>query len=497
MRTPRPTAGIPRGPPYEVGEIAVREQVKAMTQAQGTVDVLELLDRQISPFQIRVLVLCALAVMLDGFDIQMIGYVAPAIAQDLHLGPAGISPVFASGLLGLTIGALIFGPVADWVGRRPTIIAGCVLFGAISLVTAMAHSAASLTILRFIGGLGLGGVMPNAIALTSEFCPQRYHGTMVMIMCSGFPLGAVLGGFAAAPMIPAFGWRSVFVLGGILPFLLAPVLVFMLPESIRYLALQRGKSPRMAQLLARVDPQLVIGPETTFVIPEERSPGVPVGHLFRQGRALPTILMWIVFFVTLLDLFLFSNWLPTVFHNAGISLSLSVIATALFSGGGVLGALVLGSIFDRFGLYRVLAITYLLGAVFVALLGPSHSIAAIMICSFFGGVGIVGGQIGANVLAASFYPTFIRSTGVGWALGIGRIGSVVGPIFGGIMLSLHWPQTTMFLAAAMPVLCGSAAIVLLGRTQGAGVAQHRVSPRFRMRSGGAEPLVQGESTDLP
>jgi AAHS family 4-hydroxybenzoate transporter-like MFS transporter len=441
---------------------------------QKAVDVPALLDQQkLGWFQLRLLGLCALVVMLDGFDIQSIGYVAPAVARDLHLSYAQLSPVFASGLLGLTIGALICGPLADWFGRRIMIITGTLFFAVFTLATAMAASLPSLILFRFVSGLGLGGVMPNAIALTSEFCPRRRHGTMVMVMNSGFPLGSALGGFAAAPIIPAYGWRSVFILGGILPLVLVPLLIFLLPESIRYLVLTGNKPSRIAALLARMNPRLSFSSETSFVIHEQRAPGIPVAHLFREGRALPTLLMWIVFFVSLLDLFLLTNWLPTVFHDSGITLTLSVIATALFSGGGVIGAWALGCIIDRFGPYRVLSVNYFLGAVFVALLGPSHSIGAIMICTFFAGVGIIGGQIGANLLAASFYPTFIRSTGVGWALGIGRVGSIVGPVFGGILLSRHRPLTTIFLASAIPVVFGSAAVFAMGRTQIVADAERR------------------------
>lgn len=411
------------------------------------------------------LILCGLAVALDGFNTQAIGYVAPAIARDWHLGREALSPVFASGLIGLMIGALTFGPVADRFGRKRIIIACTAFFGVFSLATAAAHTLDQLIALRFIGGLGLGGVMPNSIALTSEFSPHRSRGTMVMVMFCGFPIGATIGGFAAASIIPAYGWQGVFILGGVLPILLVPVLMGMLPESIRHLVLQGHKPAEVRALLSRVHREFVFPGDTTFVIPEERAPGLAVGHLFRHGRALLTLLLWIVFFTSLLDLFLLANWLPTVFHDAGISLSLSVIATALFQGGGVVGTLGLGWVVDRFGVYRVLTAIYFLGAIFIALLGHLHALAAIMLCTFGAGVGIIGGQTGANVVAALIYPTYIRSTGVGWALGIGRIGSIVGPVIGGIMLAQRWPLPTIFLAAAFPAVCGSAAIYLMGRTR--------------------------------
>jgi AAHS family 4-hydroxybenzoate transporter-like MFS transporter len=437
-----------------------------------TVNVPELIDGQkVGSFQIRVLVLCALAATLDGFAAQMIGYLAPSVARDMRLSPAALTPIFAWGLVGLMFGALIFGPVADRFGRKPIIVLCTLFYGLVCLATAKADSASSLAILRFLAGLGFGGVMPNAIAMTAEYAPHRRRGTMITIMFCGFPIGASIAGFVTVPILPVFGWRGVFVLAGAMPLLLAPVLALLLPESIRHLVIHGKDNERVRLLLTRVSPLLKFESGTNFVVREERAPGLPVVHLFRQGRAVATILLWIGFFMSLIDIYLLTSWLPTVFHNAGITLSLAVIATAVFQGGGVVASLALGSFVDRFGAYRVLTFIYFMGAVCVALLGYSHAVAAIMVCTFFAGAGVIGGQTGANALAASFYPTYIRSTGVGWALGIGRIGSIVGPVFGGIMLSLHLPLTTVFTAAAVPSLIGSAAIFLMGRTQAPAAAK--------------------------
>ena len=428
-----------------------------------TLNVPDLIDEQkISPFQVRILVLCALAALLDGFAAQMIGYVAPSIAREMHLSPAAITPVFAWGLAGLMLGALIFGPVADRFGRKPVIVACTLFYGLVTLATAKADSGTSLAILRFLAGLGFGGVMPNAIALTAEYSPHRRRGTMITIMFCGFPVGASIAGFATVPILNAFSWRGVFILAGAMPLLLVPVLAALLPESIRHLVIHGGHAERVRQILARINPRLVFESGTQFVVREERAAGIPVVHLFRQGRAISTILLWIGFFMSLIDIYFLTSWLPTVFHNGGITLSLAVVATAIFQGGGVIASLLLGIFVDRFGAFRVLSFTYFLGAVCVALLGHAHSIASILVCTFFAGAGIIGGQTGANALAASIYPTYIRSTGVGWALGIGRIGSIVGPIFGGIMLSLHLPLTTVFLAGAVPSLIGGCAIFLMG-----------------------------------
>jgi AAHS family 4-hydroxybenzoate transporter-like MFS transporter len=433
---------------------------------EATVNVPDLIDEQkVGSFQIRILVLCALAALLDGFAAQMIGYLAPSIAREMHLGPKALTPIFAWGLAGLMLGALTFGPAADRFGRKPVIVACTLFYGLITLATAKADSGAALAVFRFLAGMGFGGVMPNAIAMTAEYSPHRCRGTMVTIMFCGFPVGASIAGFATVPILNAFSWRGVFLLAGAMPLVLAPVLAVLLPESIRHLVIHGAEDSRVRRLLARISPQLVFEPGTKFVVCEERAAGVPVFHLFRQGRALATVLLWIGFFMSLIDIYFLASWLPTVFHNAGITLSLAVIATAIFQGGGVVASLALGFFVDRFGAFRSLTFTFFLGAVCVALLGYSHAIAAILVCTFFAGCGIIGGQTGANALAASFYPTYIRSTGVGWALGIGRVGSIVGPILGGAMLSMHLPLTTIFLVGAVPAFVGGSAIFLMGRTQ--------------------------------
>jgi len=333
------------------------------------------------------------------------------------------------------------------------------------MTAAMADSVHSLAVLRFLTGIGLGGAMPNAIAMTAEYGPKRARATMVMVMFCGFPVGASLAGFSTAQLVSAWGWRSVFYLGGILPIVLAPLLVGALPESIRHLVLKGSEGSRVSRILGRIVPGATFAAGTKFAIDEEHARGVTVVHLFRERRGAPTVLLWVVFFMSLMDIFLIASWLPTVAHDGGLTLSQSVVATALFQAGGVISSLGLGRVVDRFGSYRVLAATYFCAGAFIALIGlVATSATLLMTAAFAAGFCLIGSQTGANVLSSALYPTFMRSTGVGWALGIGRIGSIVGPVVGGKMLMWQWPTSAIFAVGGAAALCASIAVFAMGQT---------------------------------
>src|ERR1700712_5403774 len=453
----------------------------AVSQTQGgasPVDVAAFIEQQpVGGFQIGLLLTCAAVLFLDGFDTQAIGYVAPALAKEWGLTKAALGPVFSAGLFGLMIGALVFGPLADRIGRKKIIVFSTLAFGLGTLATAFVQDVGTLLAIRFLTGLGLGGAMPNAVAMTSEFSPHRRRATMVMIMFCGFSVGAALGGLLAAALIPQFGWRSVFVAGGLAPLVLVPILALRLPESVRFLALSGRAHDRVAELLARINPKAAFAPGTLFAVYEPHLAGLTVLHLFRDGRTLATLLLWVVFFMSLLDLYFLSNWLPTVLNDLGASVSSAAVIGSMLQVGGVVGTFALGSVIDRFS-FRALALVYFIAVFAVGAIGQlGHSVVFVTMAIFAAGFCIVGGQIAANALTAMFYPTSMRSTGVGWALGIGRVGSIVGPLVGGALLTMKWSTGSVFMAAASAALCAALAAFSLSRLAairggGEGAADH-------------------------
>ena len=393
-------------------------------------------------FEVTGIAACAAAIFFDGFDAQAIGYVGPSLIQAFRIAPSALGPVFSAGLVGIMLGALLIAPLADRVGRRPVILASIAMFAAFTLATAWAGSITVLLWLRLLTGLGLGGCMPNAIALTTEYSPARLRGFLVTLMFNGFTLGSLLGGVLAHQLIPVFGWRAVFVAGGALPLLLLPVLLFTLPESQRFL---RGQEAAV-----------------------KRS----VGELFKDGRGRATAVLWIVFFMSLLDVYLLVSWLPTALNQAGVPAQTAILLGSLLQVGALVGTLLCGAGLDRFGGNAVLVPAYLLAALSIAAIGvfSAASLAMTTFAVFMAGAGIIGGQTAANALAAGSYPTKIRSTGVGWALGIGRIGSIIGPLVAAALLSMQVSVKGIFLISAIPALVAAGAIACFGpwRNIGAG-----------------------------
>ena len=432
-------------------------------KTQTPVNVTELIDRnRVSPFQLAIVVLCFLIVAIDGFDTAAIGFIAPAIRAQWQLAPTQLAPIFGAGLAGLMAGALLFGPFGDRLGRKRLLL-WCVLgFGLASVVSAWAGSPTELIVLRFLTGLGLGGAMPNAITLTSEYCPASRRSFLVTTMFCGFTVGSALGGFVAAALMERYGWRAVLLTGGVAPLLLLPILAWRLPESVRYLV-ALGKEPQqVARVLARIAPDEDLS-LAAFTASHGKASGSPVGQLFRRDLLRGTLLMWLTFFMSLLVIYLLSSWLPTLLRANGVSLQTAALVTAMFQVGGTLGAIVLGWLMDRINPHYVLAVSYAAAGVFVAAIGSLAAtpwLAAVAV--FCAGFCISGSQVGANALSAAFYPTDCRATGVSWANGVGRMGSVAGSLAGGTMLAMGLTMPALFLLAGAPAIVAGVSMMALG-----------------------------------
>jgi AAHS family 4-hydroxybenzoate transporter-like MFS transporter len=431
----------------------------AMT-SPAVLDVSAFIDLQpVSRLQFRVILLCGLVVLFDGLDTQVIGYLGPALSLEWNIPRAQLGPVFSASLVGLMAGLLIIGPISDRIGRRYSIIVSVFLFSFCTLLTAFAQGVNDLMLYRFLAGIGLGGAMPNALALTGEYCPKRLRATLVIIMFCGFSLGSILGGLLSALLLDSYGWRAVFLVGAALPLLLLPVLVYKLPESLQFLLLRNQRHAEVHYILTSIAPahdgKLLLGGDAPSTAK------VPVTDLFLQQRTRGTLMLWAVFFMNLMVFYFLQSWLPTLFTDSGLSQQSAVLMTTLISVGGIVAGIISGPLMDRYNAYKVLAGLYVGGAVFVITIGIA-SPALLALATFCAGFCVSGAQKSINALAVIFYPTKVRSTGVGWALGIGRFGSILGPVLAGWLLGWGWSTANLMQLAAVPMLLAAALIYWMG-----------------------------------
>jgi len=430
---------------------------------EGARTINDIIDgRPVSRLQALTIILCGLVLFLDGFDTQSIGFLVPPMAEELHIPVSAFGAMFGAGLFGLMFGTMLGGPIADRWGRKWAIILSGFAFGVFTSATAGAHTLDRLVLFRFLTGLGLGGAMPNVVALATEYAPARLQSTLVTVMFGGMGGGAVLSGAAGSVLLPIWGWRSVLYLGGLLPLLLVPVLIKVLPESVRFLAIRSGDSKQIAEILGRIAPEL----STVVVRPainEGRVEGIPVKHLFTSGRAVGTILLWIPYFMNLLLFYFILSWLPALLRQVGMPVSAGIAAVTIFSIGNIIGASLQGRVMTAWGPSRTLFVEFAVTVVLIGILGSILSSYGLMLITTLAiGICVPGAQAGLNALAAMFYPTAIRSTGVGWALGFGRIGSIFGPVLGGMMLARGWTPQEIFEAGVIPAACAAAAILVSG-----------------------------------
>ena len=439
-------------------------------------DVTQIVDEQKVGFLVFKIVLLTFFVQLaDGYDLAAMSYAAPALMRAWHFNPLELGPLFSASLAGMLFGAPLLGYAGDRFGRRRAIIWGTLIYGLATLGMLMAHGLSEMLMLRFVCGVGLGGVMPNTIALNAEFAPKRLRATLIILMFMGVTVGGALPALVSSMLEQSYGWQAYFIVGGSAPLLIAVVLYFYLPESIKFLVLHKRAQVEALRLARSLRPDLTIPSETEFRIPFSHDNGglLPV-QLFKEGLQWITPLIWFIFVASLMANFFLNNWMPTLFRARGLSIDQTAVAQASYYIGGVLGGLVVSRLLDRWGIAAVAAL-FVIGCPFVAAIGlPIQSDWSLTLTVFMAGFSVLGIQLGLNAVSGLIYPTAIRSKGAGWMHGIGRFGAISAPLIGGWLIAMQLSQQTLFLAPAVPLAIGAIAAFVLARMCVARFKCHRL-----------------------
>lgn len=428
--------------------------------APQRVNITELINKNpFSNYQLGICLLCLLVVILDGFDNLIIGVVAPKIAQALHAGPQQMGFVFSSGHFGFMVGSLGFGLLADRWGRKKTLILCAFLFAFASLSTTGVTTVGMLALCRFATGVGLGGAVPNALALGSEYAPVRLRSSVATMLWMGMPAGGTIAGFVGAYSLPRYSWQSLFWIGFFAPLVGIILVYFLLPESIAFLVRRNeGKySAKIAHIASRIAPSIIeSNTKAEFYSSERKLPGAPLKNLFTEGRAVMTVLLWISFFLSFFLVQFLMSWIPSMLKMSGATVQQGSVAFALANLSSVVATFFMGRMMDKLDAYRVIMISFLISFVTVSLFGltAGSSFWVVAVLALLNGIFVAGcGSGGVMALAAISYPASIRGTGIGWSYGLGRIGAMSGPMLGGILLARHWS------VGAVCTLAGSAGLI--------------------------------------
>ncbi|MES2263676.1 MAG: MFS transporter [Pseudomonadota bacterium] len=444
------------------------------TKMSAVLDVQQFIDEHpFSRYQWRILAICFLIVAADGFDTAAIGFVAPALAREWAISKVGLGPVLGAALIGLAIGAFIAGPAADRIGRKKVLICSVAFFGVWTFAGVFASGIAELTAYRFLTGIGLGAALPNATTLLSEYVPARRRALLLNVMFCGFTLGASAGGVLSAALIPDFGWRSIFLIGGVIPIALALALVA-LPESIQFMVVRQWPAERIRAVLRRIaDVPSVFA--SGFAVPGQAGApaGSPVALILSTRYRFGTLMLWLAYFMGLLVYYLLTSWMPTLVRDAGFTLRQAAIVTALFTAGGLIGAVGCGWLMDRINPYRVVALAFVLLGLSVCAMGKgTDSVASLSALTFVSGICMTGAQMSMLALAALYYPIQGRASGVAWMLGMGRFGGILGAFGGGVLMAAGYDMATIFTLLALPPLVAAIALFALAGRVSASQSLH-------------------------
>jgi AAHS family benzoate transporter-like MFS transporter len=414
-----------------------------------THDVNALVDfAQFSGFHWRVMALCALLLIFDGYDLFIYGVVLPVLMKEWGRTLLQAGALGSYALFGMTFGALVFGSLDDRVGRKKSIAICFALFSVATVINGFVSNPTEFGVCRFVAGLGCGGLMPNAVALMNEYAPKRMRSTLVAVMFSRYALGGMMSVSVGIYMLPRFGWSSMFFVAT-LPLLLLPVIRYWLPESVGFL-IRQGQTEKARLLLQRLAPNTVIDRQDVLEIKEDKARTGSVAELFRHGQAVRTLALWVAFFCCLLMVYALGSWLPKLMAGAGYSLGSSLSFLLALNVGGMTGAVLGGWLGDRLNLVKVMVVFFTVAALSISLLGVDSPMPMLYLLIFVAGATTIGTQILLYAAAAQLYGLSIRSTGLGWASGIGRNGAIIGPLLGGALMAIELPLQLNFIAFAIP-----------------------------------------------
>jgi MFS transporter, AAHS family, 4-hydroxybenzoate transporter len=412
-------------------------------------------EHGLGSFQIKLIVWSVLLAMIDGYDIGAIAFAAPHLIAEWHIPPKALGLVLSASNIGVLFGSQIFGWIGDRYGRKTALIASNLLFGIFTFIAAWSTDLTQLSWLRFIAGLGIGGVIPNLVAINAESAPRNLRATLAIIAVGLVPLGGAFAGFVGAALVPQYGWQVLFEIGGVVPVVLALAGIAALPESIKFMTLHESQRSKMEALLRAIRPDFTVPPNARFVIEDEQqSPSSNPIYLFGNGLAAITPLTWVMFACNLMGYFFLISWTPTLMTAAHLPPATAALAGAALQVGGTVGALVLCWWLQR-ARFLAIAILFVIAVPVVSSIGYAglSSTTALMIATFFAGALVLGIQSGINVCGAMIYPTSLRANGSGWQLGIGRLGAIAGPMVGALFVGL--PVERLYVWSAIPFAVGA------------------------------------------